>query len=190
MKILEIIIVIVILTILLSIGLSAYYKFLDQQALNEASEGVVNIIQKARAYTLSSKGIDADAMEGACYGVEFNQDEQVTTLVDGEDNEVETFVLPSRTVFDSEIQFKKPAGGSGGCANNDNAKIYFQRLTGKVGIKEGGGGNACDSGSFKDLCETVGARNTITIWLKKNSESGPARVITILPTGVVQSTSQ
>jgi type II secretory pathway pseudopilin PulG len=55
-SILEILIVVGIVAVITAISTTVFSNFLDNQRLNAAVEGTVSIIQRARSYTLASKG--------------------------------------------------------------------------------------------------------------------------------------
>ena len=153
----EIVIVVSVVSIITAIVGRGLSSALSQQMLNNDVERVVSAIQRARSYTLASRGNQSGT--GRRYGVSFDTttDPDQFVIYDystSESSEVETQKLSESTFSSSQ-------------------KILFTRLTGVV--QEPGAG-----GSFVDI------HQNISITLTSKRQPTLKRDIVISLTGVVE----
>ncbi len=169
MTFIEIIIVVVILTVIIAMGVSAYSKFLDGQRLNAAAEGAVSLIQKAREYTLSSR-------ENSFYSIHV-EDKNAA----GEKNYLQLFRANDYSLAEKRSEkFSMPAGTEITSVHTETAispsagnNVTYERLSGNLVI-------ASTNPLVATSTITVG---TFTI---RSAGSGKGKNIILSPTGLIQ----
>ena len=181
---LEMVIVVSILGILVSIGITTYARALDQQMVNNDVELIVSAIQRARTFTLASRdpgslGVSGipNANEGRRYGIYFdtaaNPDAYVIFYGDdtqGYDvtREIERVPLIFVSVSSVTILCNPPPLG---CTGDENS-IIFKRLTGDALTK--------NDATFPFLSPYA------TITIQSNRSTSLTRQIKAYPTGIVE----
>lgn len=179
----EMVIVVGIIALITGLSVTAYVNFLDSQRLNEAVEGTVSIIQKARAFTLASRG-DTGGLSYSIH-VEDNTSGNKIILYKGNDvydisQKVEEFTLSSATAI-TKYSFNQDVSPTVGCKPDSqptNKDFHFTRLTGEIQVRVGA------TGALGPLCKS--GSNWITIRLKKNLTSDPKKVIVLYNSGLVE----
>ena len=131
----EVVVVVVIITLITtSVGLGMS-RALAQQMLNNDVEIVVSAIQRARSFTLASKGV-ADGTAGKAYGVKFpgGISYEIYYSIGSEDTPIETQTLTATTLSSTD-------------------KIMFKRLTGDVVL----------TGTYTDITITLTSKRISTL---------------------------
>lgn len=168
----EIVIVVFVVGFILAAIISAYANSLDRQRLNEATEGIIALGQKARSATIAS--LDNSGGQGGRYGLHFdlnsgspaNQVVMFRGDIYNGGTAVETYKLPVGILL---------TGALTGQAGTDITNFFFKRITGEVEVKQ-------SNGSFVDLCV-----NLFCGWITIQSQgSGILRALAISQTGILQ----
>ena len=109
----EVVVVVFIITLITTIVGLGMSRALAQQMLNNDVEIVVSAIQRARSFTLASKGV-ADGTAGKAYGVKFPSDisYEIYYVETQTDTPIETQTLTATTLSptDKPIMFKRLTG--------------------------------------------------------------------------------
>lgn len=169
---LEITIAVLILAGIVALLVNVYSGSLDSQRMNEATEGIIALAQKARSATIAS--LDNSGGQGVRYGLHFDpynttdgdQTNQVV-MFRGDTYSggaiIETYRLPVGIRVSTVL-----TGGTGVDVNN----IFFKRIIAEVEVKQGV--------TFVPPCSVLCVIVTIT-----SERSGASRNITISRSGII-----
>lgn len=174
MRLIQIVIVIVIIVSVIGAMVNAYSNFVDRQRMNEAVEGAVSIIQKARTLTLSGKNdsfysihINTSAASSPNQLVLFKANDYVIA-----EKTIETFSIQSPVIIDSNLTTIWPVP--------NNKEFMFQRLSGAVLVDT----NISSGGANVSTTTLDDSQSNQIVF--KSQKTGNTRIIKIYKSGAIE----